>query len=70
MSIHAKFKTLVGELDREGLEALRRSVAREIEGRRQKTAIKLDDIHPMMTSEEKEQAAREIARVLRGHDDA
>jgi hypothetical protein len=70
MSIQAQFKTLVGELDKEGLETLRRSVAREIEGRRQKTAIKLSDIHPRMTAEEKEQAAQEIARVLKGHEDA
>lgn len=66
MSMNGKFKALVRGLDPVALEELRRSVASEMEGRRQKTAIKLADIHPRMSAAEKEQAAIEINRVLRG----
>ncbi|MGH9559159.1 MAG: hypothetical protein ACRD30_07950 [Bryobacteraceae bacterium] len=64
--MNSKFKALVRGLDPEALDELRRSVASELEGRRQKTAIKLDDIHPLMSPAEKEQACQEISRVLRG----
>jgi hypothetical protein len=57
---------LVRSLDAAGLEELKRSVAAEVEGRRQETAFRLEHIHPKMSAEEKEQAAQEIARVLRG----
>ncbi len=70
MSMKAKFKTLVHELDRDALEELGRSVASEMEGRRRQSAIKLEHIHPRMSAEEKERAAREIARVIEGGDDA
>lgn len=63
-----KFKALVREMDRDTLEALRRSVAREVEARRRKTAIQMGDIHPLMTAEQKQAAAEEIGRVLRGED--
>lgn len=62
----SKFKELVESLDREGLDELRRSVAAEVGERRQKNAIQMQHIHPGMSEEQKERAAREIARVLRG----
>jgi hypothetical protein len=68
MSMRGKFEALVHDLDGENLEELRRSVASELDGRRQKTAIKLEDIHPEMSAADKDQVAREIARVLRGED--
>lgn len=70
MSMKAKFKALVQELDREGLEELRRSVASEMEGRRRKGSIRMEHIHPRMSAEEKERAAQEIARVMKDGDDA
>ncbi len=60
-----KFQTLVREMDQSTLDELHRQVAAEMEQRRQKAAIQLKDIHPRMLPEEKEQAALEIARVLR-----
>ena len=68
MSMRTKFEALVSDLNKETLEELRRSVASEIDGRRQKTAIKVEDIHPAMTAAEKERAAQEITRVLRGQE--
>lgn len=62
----SKFKELVESLDREGLDELRRSVAAEVGERRQKNAIQMQHIHPGMSEEQKERAAQEIARVLRG----
>ncbi len=66
----AKFKALVRELDAAALEELRRSVAQEVEGRRRRDAIKIEDIHPLMSAEEKRRAMEEIARALRGGGDA
>jgi hypothetical protein len=66
----AKFKALVRDLDQNALEALRRSVVREMDARRQKTALQISDIHPQMSAEEKQQAFEDIARVLRGSDEA
>lgn len=63
-----KFDDLVQSLDPATLEELRRSVAAELGGRRAQTAIKIEEIHPKMTAEAREEAAREIARVLRGED--
>lgn len=60
-----KFKALVRELDAETLDQLRRQVASEIEQRRLKTAIRMEDIHPRMGTQDKARAAEEIARVLR-----
>jgi hypothetical protein len=65
MSMKTKFKALVRELDAAALEDLRRSVASEVEGRRQKQAIKIENIHPLMSAEDKRQALEEIARALR-----
>ncbi|HML16666.1 MAG TPA: hypothetical protein VK419_06555 [Bryobacteraceae bacterium] len=66
MSMTAHFNKLVKDLDQKTLEELRRSVASEMEGRRRKTSIKIADIHPGMSEEDKERAAEEIARVLEG----
>lgn len=60
-----KFKTLVRGLDSETLRELRRQVAAEVEQRRLKTAVKLEDIHPRMDPQDKARAMAEIARVLR-----
>jgi len=62
----SKFTDLVEGLDREGLDELRRSVAAEMSQRRQKNAIHMEHIHPGMSEEQKDAAAKEIARVLRG----
>jgi hypothetical protein len=64
----SKFKDLVESLDREGLDELRRSVADEVGERRQKNAIQMEHIHPGMSEEQKDRAAKEIARVLRGEE--
>jgi len=66
MSMSEKFETLVRNLDRDALHDLRRTVASEIDGRRQKVAMKVEDIHPGMTAAQREQAREEIARALRG----
>ena len=63
-----KFKSLVREMDEETLDQLRRQVAAEMEQRRLKTAIHIDDIHPRMAPEDKARAMAEIARVLRERD--
>jgi len=67
--MNTKFDDLVQSLDPRTLEELRRSVAMELGGRREQTAIQIEQIHPKMTLEAREEAAREIARVLRGEDD-
>ena len=66
----SKFRALVRDLDGAALDELRRSVAAEVEGRRLKTAIQMEDIHPMMSAEQKQQAMEEIARALRSGEDA
>ncbi len=66
MSMSAQFEKLVKDLDQPALEALRRSVTSEMEGRRRKTSIRIGDIHPRMSVADKERAADEIARVLSG----
>ncbi len=63
-----KFDDLVQSLDPATLEELRRSVAAELGGRREQSAIKIEEIHPRMTAAAREEAAREIARVLRGEE--
>lgn len=66
--MNTKFDELVRSLDPAALEELRRSVASELGERREQTAIQMEHIHPKMTAEAREEAAREIARVLRGED--
>lgn len=64
----SKFRELVESLDREALDELRKSVAAEVGERRQKGAIHLEHIRPGMSDEQKDAAAKEIARVLRGEE--
>ncbi len=66
--MNTKFDELVRSLDPGALEELRRSVAAELGGRRAQSAIQLEHIHPKMTAAAREEAAREIARVLRGEE--
>jgi hypothetical protein len=66
VSMRVKFEALVRDLDKEALEQLRRSVTSEIDGRRETAgAFQMENIHPRMTAEEKDAAAKEIVRVLR-----
>jgi DNA-directed RNA polymerase subunit F len=66
--MNAKFDDLVQSLDPATLEELRRSVVAELSGRREQTAIQIEQIHPRMSNEAREEAAKEISRVLRGED--
>lgn len=66
--MNSQFDDLVGSLEAETLEELRRAVASEIGGRRRQTDIRLEDIHPKMSAAEKDRAAQQIARLLRGED--
>jgi len=64
--MNSKFDDLLRSMDPQTLEELRRSVAVELGGRRQETAIQIEQIHPKMSAEARDEAAREINRVLRG----
>jgi len=64
--MNSKFDDLVRSLDPQTLEDLRRSVASELGGRREESAIQIEHIHPKMSADAREQAALEISRVLRG----
>ena len=64
--MNSKFDDLVRSLDPPTLEELRRSVAAELGGRREETAIQIEHIHPKMSTDARAEAAREIGRVLRG----
>ena len=64
--MNTKFDELVRSLDPPMLEELRRSVASEVNVRREQTSIQLEHIHPKMTVAAREEAAAEIARVLKG----
>lgn len=64
--MNSKFDDLVRSLDPQTLEELRRSVIAELGGRREEAAIQIEQIHPKMSSDAREEAAREIGRVLRG----
>ena len=66
--MNTKFDDLVRSLDERMLEELRRSVTAEVNTRREQTSIQIEQIHPKMTMEAREEAAREIARALRGED--
>ncbi len=66
--MNSKFDDLVRSLTPETLEELRRSVAEELGGRREQSAIQIENIHAKMSDDEREQAMREIGRVLRGED--
>lgn len=66
--MNSKFDKLVRSLEQPVLEELRRSVVAELGGRRAQTSMRLEDIHPRMSEDEKARAMREIAEVLRGED--
>ena len=63
--MNSKFDDLVRSLDPQTLEELKRSVVAELGGRREE-AIQIEQIHPKMSADAREEAAREIGRVLRG----
>ncbi len=63
-----QFKELVESLDREGLDELRKSVTTEVDERRQKSTIHMEQIRPGMSDEQKDLAHKEISRVLRGEE--
>jgi hypothetical protein len=69
MSVRTKFDSLVKGLDGDSLTVLRESVTAELAGREGAaeliSAFEIGSIHPGMTAADKEQASREIARVLR-----
>lgn len=62
----SKFQELVQSLDQDRLDELRRSVAAEVNERRQQNAIHMEHIHAGMSEEQRTAALQEIARVLRG----
>ena len=66
--MNTKFDDLVRSLDQPMLEELRRSVATEVGARREQTAIQMEHIHPKMTTAARDEAAAEIARILRGEE--
>lgn len=65
MALSEKLQAFVHDLDRQTLEYLQQSVTAEIEGRREETSFRVEDIHVRMSVEEKALAASEIARVLK-----
>jgi hypothetical protein len=64
--VNSKFDDLVRSLDPRTLEDLKKSVVAELGERREETAIQIEQIHPKMSADAREEAAREIGRVLRG----
>ena len=66
--METEFQKLVQDMDGQGLESLRAAVLGELEQRRQKTAIRMEDIRPGMAEADRERARMEIARVLRGEE--
>lgn len=68
MNMQKQFDDLVRSLEPAALEELRRSVAAEVGLRREQNAIQLEQIHPKMTVADREEVAREIARVLKGEE--
>ena len=67
-NMQKQFDDLVHSLEPAALEELRRSVAAEVGLRREQNAIQLEQIHPKMTVADREEVAREIARVLKGEE--
>jgi hypothetical protein len=64
MSMSAKFKGLIRDLDHETFQDLHQFIAVEAEQRRSETAFQVENIHPSMTPEQRDQAASEITRAL------
>jgi len=65
VGMSAKLRAFVRDLDPKTLQDLQQTVEAEIDGRQEKTAFRVEDIHARMSPEEKALAASEIARVLR-----
>lgn len=65
VGMSAKLRAFVRDLDPQTLQDLQQTVDAEIDGRQEKTAFRVEDIHARMSPEEKALAASEIARVLR-----
>lgn len=68
MNMQKQFDDLVRSLEPAALEELRRSVAAEVGLRREQSAIQMEQIHPKMTVADREEVAREIARVLKSEE--
>ena len=68
MNMDGSFDKLVHDLDDAALAGLSQSVARAAAQRRTQRAVKLEDIHPRMSDDDKRRAHDEIARVLRGEE--
>jgi hypothetical protein len=64
--MQSKFDELVRTLEPAMLDELRRAVAAELGERRAQSALQIERIGPAMSADEKAEAMREIARVLRG----
>jgi hypothetical protein len=64
----SKFEKLVRGMSPEMLEELRRTVLEEANQRRQPAGVQIEQIRPDMSREQRERAAQEIARILRGED--
>jgi hypothetical protein len=62
----AQFDDLVHSLEPAMLEELRRTVAAEVNTRREQSAVQLEHIHARMSEEDRGRALAEISRVLRG----
>jgi hypothetical protein len=68
MSMEQGFDKLVQELDDAALTGLNQAIAKEASLRRQQYSVRLEDIRPNMSDEDKLRAKEQIARVLRGEE--
>ena len=68
MSMEQGFDKLVQELDDAALTGLNQAVAKEASLRRQQFSLRLEDIRPSMSIEDRLRASEQIARVLRGEE--
>ena len=68
MSMEQGFDKLVQELDDTALAGLNQAVSKESGLRRQQFSVRLEDIRPTMSDEDKLRAKEQIARVLRGEE--
>ena len=68
MSTEQGFDRLVQELDDTALAGLNQAISKESTLRRQQFSVRLEDIRPNMSDEDKLRAKEQIARVLRGEE--
>jgi hypothetical protein len=66
--VDSKFGELVKTLEPAMLDELRRAVTAELGERRMQSAIHIENISPSMSTEDKAQALKEIARALKGEE--